>query len=562
MSTPAFGLYSATAMAAGQRVQAGHTLLLNEPVLSAGVTLFRRSLWLPVPAGLATAQALRLSSGNLQLRFSPLRFSVGTDNMQWFPALQHLSAQEVRLEMAWPAPVVAVAKVSGRRAHEVDLLRADGDAVAEEATVSGFTGSDLPEPFVGTPLVVRLGNQVFDVAGKNAQANLRAAPVSAGGAGATGAAGVIVMVETTIAYRLASSLVPALTLAGRPTTPRLRLVAEQSTGETLLWQALLPGEQATVSLPTQPVTPEWAPALEQLRALCAKPASTPLRLRLDVESDAPCQVNVQAASFALQADFELLQDGPMQLSFDGQQVQARPLPLVLPGGSVAAGLSLAGRVVADAASDAGYSAPANGRIGALMSSGDTAVQPVQLPGPMAVAGVVLAWQPLSSDVKITVRLHADGGSGPSPQVLAQHSLQATTPQATALAFRWPSLDLQAQRVWLRISVDDGAGLCPFDAAASPGWVESAASAAPVALPQGLSAKPSPAPPEDLPDVPPARAIGLSLGAQTLATSLPAAALALDVPTTLLPLLASHPLTFTSGVRGSVTIESARLKLAL
>ena len=562
MTTPAFGLYTATAMTPAQRVQAGHALALNEPVDSAGVTLFRRSLWLPVPPGLAATQALQLAGSTLQCRFAPTRFVVGTDSLLWFPQLKSLTDDEVRLELAWPAEVVAVSKRPGQAPRELALLRVDGDAVAAEATVNGRTGSDLPEPFVGTPLVMRLGETLFNLderaignVGSTANAVLRAAPVAAAGTATTS----LVPSAASFMLRVASSLVPSLTLAGRPTTPRLRLVAEQAGGETLLWQALLPGEQATVNLPAKSIADEWAPALEQVRGLCAKPTTTPSRLRLDIESDAPCQVTVLAAVLALQGEIELLSEA-QQLAFDGQQVMALPLLLNLPAGVTATGLRLAGRVVAESGADANATAtPTEGRLGALLSAEQTAVQPLQLDQPAAVAGLALCWQPLSSDVQMTVRLHSDGGKGPGNLVLAEQTLQADTAQAGWLALRWPALDLQAQRLWVRLTLSTGAGLCLFDSGTTTGWLESGGATVPGApLPQGLAMTLLQAQPVGQA----LRAIGVHLAGQTVAATLPAGPLSVDIPAPLLPLLATHPITFTGGVRGSVTVESARLRIGL
>ena len=562
MTAPAFGLYTATAMTPAQVVQAGHTLALNEPLGSDGVKLFRRSLWLPVPPGLAAMQALQLAASTLQCRFAPTRFVVGTESLLWFPKLEHLPGDDVRLELAWPAEVVAVSRQPGQAARELALLRADGDAVADKATVSGRTGSDLPEPFVGTPLVLRLGPSIFNLderaIGNAGSLAFRAAPVAAGTATTS-----LMPTGASIMLRVASSLVPALTLAGRPTTPRLRLVAELASAETLLWQALLPGEQATVTLPAQAIGDEWGPALEQLRGLCSKPATTPLRLRLDIESDAPCQVTVLAAALALQGEIELLSEA-QQLAFDGQQALPLPLALSLPAGVTATGLRLAGRVVAEAGADASAAAPpAEGRLGALLSADTTAdttaVQPLRLNQPAAVAGLALCWQPLSSEVQMQVRLHSDGGNGPGSLVLAEQTLQAGTAQAGWLTLRWPALDLQAQRLWVRLTLSAGAGLCLFDSSTAAGWLESGGATVPGALlPQGLAMTLLQARPAGQA----LRAIGVHLAGQTIAATLPAAPLSLDIPQLLLPLLDTHPITFTGAVRGSVTVESARLRVGL
>src|SRR5262249_33641824 len=104
----------------------------------------------------------------------------------------------------------------------------------------------------------------------------------------------------------------------------------------------------------------------------------------------------------------------------------------------------------------------------------------------------------------------------------------------------------------------GLGLWVFGAAAgagSAGWTE--ARATPVvrtSLPQSLALAPIGAAAEGAS----ARPIALRLGSQTLAAPPPAGALDVAVPKSLLGTLASQPLVFTGAVRGSVTVESARL----
>lgn len=561
MSVPTFGLYPSRGLVPAQRVTAGRVVQLDTPVDDAGVTLFRTSYWLPVPPLVATTQALRLMASQLQLRFAPIRFDVGTGSLAWFPAVDSLSANEVRIDFAWPAQVVRVPRPAGRSRHAIDLLRADGDAVADEATMSGLTGIDLDEPWLGSPLVVRVGAVVADLdaardiaaAGKSHAAApglvARAAAPSAPGAAATAPGGGNVMLHAT------SALVPSLTLAGSPTSPRLRLLAEQPSGTLLLWQALLPGEQGTVTLPAQPVGDEWAPALEQLRRLAADAATAPALLRLDIESDAPCTVTFTQLQLALQAEIELLLQ-PQKLAFGGDRPEEVVLPLDLPASLGAQALRLSGRVVADGDADAaGGTVPVDGRQGALLAADQVAVQPVELAQPMSLAGLSVYWQPLSDTVRVGLRLRADGGNGPGARVLVERTLSFDTPRGGWLAVRWPAIDLQPQRVWVEWGLLEGAGLWLFSGAGAAGWIETrGVVAARQALPQGLLCAAIPAGAEGSST----RPIAVRIDGQAVVAALPADVLALEVPPAMLPLLATHPIAFVGGVRGSVTVESARL----
>jgi hypothetical protein len=366
--------------------------------------------------------------------------------------------------------------------------------------------------------------------------------------------------------------VPALTLSGRPTSPRLKLYAESAAGDSLLWQSMLPGEQASVSLPAQPIADEWAAALEQLRKQAAdaavqpvaegEPSAAPLRLRLDIESDAPCTATLAAPVLVVETETELL-DAPRPLAFSGNSAEMQPLPITVPAAAAAGGsggsgsgmLRLSGRVVADndAAADAG-AAPANGRTGALLDENVVALQALDWAAPLSLAGIALHWQPLSDRLTLRLRLLADGNGGPAARVLAQADAAIDTPAPGPLALRWPALDLQAQRAWVEVAVSAGAGVWLFAGAGGPGWMETRSRAgARQPLPTPLTVAPILAAPQGSPT----RAIGARLGPQTLAASLPQGPFELSVPGAQPAVLAAGGLVFTGAVRGSVSVESAR-----
>jgi hypothetical protein len=594
----AFGLYPSAAMVAAQRIAAATVLPLDVPVERAGVVSFGRSLWLPLPPGLATAAALRLVDSALQVRFDARRFEVATGRRDWFPTVERLDAATLRIGFAWPAEVVRLAPSRFDRQSSVQLFRADGDAVADEPAASGITGRDLAEPWVGSPLVVRLGPPVsvlqveaevlFAGAG-DAPGFLANAPAPAGrparaaqaqrapqaqraavgsGLGLSSGSSMFDSAQAAVVdavQTLLAAPVPSLTLSGRPTSPRLKLYAESAAGDSLLWQSMLPGEQASVSLPAQPIAEEWAAALEQLRKQAAdaakpgagaegEPSAAPLRLRLDIESDAPCTATLAAPVLLVETETELL-DAPRPLAFSGSSAEVQPLPITVPTGAGSGTLRLHGRVVADneAAADAG-AAPADGRTGALLDENVIALQSLDWAAPLSLAGIALHWQPLSDRLALRLRLLADGSGGPAARVLAQAEATVDTVQPGPLALRWPALDLQGQRAWVEVAVSAGAGVWLFAGAGGPGWIETRSPAgARQPLPSPLTVAPILAAPSGSPT----RAIGARLGAQTLAASLPQGPFELAVANAQPALLAAGDLAFTGAVRGSVSVESAR-----
>lgn len=554
MTAPAFGLYRTAALTAVQRLQAGDSLTLDLPVSEGGVVLFRASCWLPLPDLAAGTQSLKpAADALLTLRFAPLRFEAGLDDHRWFTEVKRLDESTQRISFAWPATVARVRSPAGG-ARWIDLLRADGDAVAAQPTQSGHTDGELSPPWVGSPLVVRLGER-FEV-----RKAFGPAKSSAPRAAVTSPVGTEpIEAGDRVATRFFSNDVPALVLAGTPTSPRLKLFAEgPGPAPTLLWQSLLSGEQGTVDLPAKPIAEEWADAFQRLLGLLnGKPEQRPTGLRLDVESDAPCRVALLQLALALESEVELLNEA-WTASFDGSQPEDKALPIALAAGSSARGLSLRGRVVADAAAGAdGGSGPADARLGALLAADESALQPLDLAQPASLAGFALRWQPLSDHVRLRLRLRADGVNGPAARVLAEAESRVDTQGLTWLALRWPALDLQAQRVWLEATVLDGLGLWLFsDADGPPGFTEVAGTPAQRSpLPRTLAFTAAAAPGAGSGA---ARAIAVRVGSRTLAAALPAGALALTVPADALGPLATQPLVFSGGVRGSVTVDAARL----
>lgn len=597
-----FGLHPTRSRVAAQRVTPGAAFTLGQPVVEGGVTLFRQSLWLAVPVAARGAVALQLAASALALRFEPITLDVPTDDRHWFDdVVTEDDNKTVRIEWSWPATVTALPDPTFVQHHiGFDLYRADGDRRADEPTQTGQTGSTLSPPWVGSPMVVVMQQAVLPTvftetlvmlmvttpadtaAGASVEPGPPDAAASPDGAAAAQAAspaaqGSQLVQEGARAAvqmrRQRSHVVPTVTLRGVPTSPRARLVMEArgDAPETLLWLAMLPGEQATVTLPQQSVADEWAPALEQVRKRLADEApalDSPVLLRLDLESDAPCSVTLTQAALALDGEFEALSE-EARVDFDGTRVHTQALPLVLPSGNLQ-GLRLAGRVDGGTAADAGAAAslPADLRRGLLLTSPARVLVHTVLDEPTRVGGLSLAWHPLSDAVALTLRLLGDAADTPSAAPLLELPLRADTPAPGWLALRSAeAIDLQARHLWLELTVNEGSGLwladpdaplptqgcCePRDAPAHPGQ--------PLGVQPALAWLPPPrVDPVDAPALP--RGVALLAGNQGLAAAL-AERFELDAPASLLPVLASQGLQAQSGSAARLTLVSARARLRL
>lgn len=590
MSTVApFGLYPTRSLVAGQRVSAGQVFTLDTPVGEGGVTLFRQSFWLAVPMSARGASSLRLAASALTLRFDPVTLPVPTDDPHWFDkVVTGTDDKTVRIEFAWPATVTELPDPSpAQRGVAFDLFRADGERQADAPTMSGRTSQALDPHWIGTPMLVVMRQPVHEAAPiRSKEIALRSAGPAASAMARAGAAAApavpgpsspVAVKEARAAKvrtRQRSHVVPTVMLRGVPTSPRAKLIAEARGGaaETLLWQALLPAEQSTVSLPQQAVGDEWAPALEQVRQRLAgeSPAlDTPLLLRLDIESDAPCQLTVTQATLALDGEFEGLAD-ELRVDFDGTRVQSLPLPLNVPAGAVLQGLRLSGRVGGGgvAAADAAGPLPADLRRGLLLAGADRVLVHAVLDAPARLGGLAMAWHPLSDAVALTLRLLADAGDAPSAVPLRALSLRADTPAPGWLALRSEAFDLQAQHLWLELTLDDGSGLWLADAHApvpTQGFREQRDTRWPQRQPLGLQPAfgwlppPLPTPPAGMP--PPPRRVGLVSGDQVLAAEL-SPRFELDCPEGLLPTVASQGLRARSGSAAQLSLVSALARVRL
>lgn len=554
MST-AFGLYGAANFAASTRIAAGHSVALTAPQWTGERAVFRHSFWLPVPA-LPGALALSLGVAQLQARFAPLRLALGFSRTDWFGPAAPAARGGRRLKMRLPLPVLQFRGGSAQfNRYRYTLHRADGEHVAEDAAASGTTGEDLAEPWIGADFEVVTGAMLVVAELQRAvQVQARPALRAQAPALATGVEvhdSVLAVEAEALSQQFA--VLSQLVVDGRPTSPRLRLIAERAGGDELLWQALQPGDAGTTTLPAEPLADAWAPALERLQRLLGED-DPPLRLRLDCESDAPCSLSLPSLSLRLDAELALL-PAPARLDFDGHGHQHHLVPLALPAGGVPQALTLSGRVVADAAA-AASAGGSDGRQGALLGSAaaeGTWQQALDLPAGR-LGGVAIAWQPMSATVTLHWRLLSEDGA-----VLLAQTVTLPTPSGGWLALRCAPLDLQAGRTWLAVTLSEGTGVWLFGHSGPAGRHAAVAGGVGQALPQPLAVQ-ALAGGADLPAG--SRAITVAVGPQVVATSLAPGPLSLDLAAPALAALAGHPLALSAGIAASVTLDAARLRLRL
>lgn len=479
-----FALYRKAHPALAEPVGTALDIELRFPVINEGVPLFRTSLWLPLPEACRTASALSLDGSTLQASFRPAEFTLDTDDVRWFSVAEDSDNQRTRLEMVWPAPIVRIDTPVAGSTLTFGLHRADGEAISAEPAQRGTTGIALDPPWIGSPLVVKFDSIILPGAvlmGTAQNTRSRTLHVGSRATGAQGSTAIVhemtdaqlAMAQQIAALQRHSALVPRVRIAARPTSPRLRLVLEgdeHNGGDRLLWQAMLPGEHAgPVALPDGGIADEWAAALEQVLAVCQRdplPEVLP-RLRLDIESDAPCMVGLSNVALILQADHTLLAE-PLRLDFDGMQHASHALELApTHGGGSPLQLSLKGRLRAAETPAAGKlptSGGPDGRAGLLVEEDQRVSGERHLDAPATLAGLSFDWHALSERLAGVVRvLPANARRGTPALVEQAFDFDTAHPAGTAsqpqrLAVRWPALDLQAQALRIELSVTEGRGL--------------------------------------------------------------------------------------------------------
>lgn len=452
-------LFHSPAGGAAQHVQAGAVLDLTTPATADGVTMFRRTLYLRVALDGACDRVLLAPGSALALRFEPCSVKVTRGDDAWVRRWVG-SAGSAAVELAYPAPLT---RVDSDLYGKAELRRADGDAVSEKATVSGATGTALPEPFVGTTFEVHLdvekpGRRALERARRISQQHQHRS-LSAAAVGTVEAHGLDAAIQQVgLVVELLGGLT-ALHLAGTPGSPRLTL--RSADGGEVLWQWIEPGaHSAAVDFAPADLTADWQAALSRALTLTDAAGARPptLVLPLEVASDSPCQVRIQQLDLECLLERPVI-DAPATLRFGGAQEESQSL--ALSPQAEAKFLTLQGQFMVQGDAAIGESGALPTPHGIHLITGSTAVLPVHLEQPLRCTAVALGWHPLSERSALTVEIAGDGG-GP----VAMGEVDSHAVEAGVLYARWPSVDLQPGRYRVRLAVRDGSGVL----AAMPGHV--------------------------------------------------------------------------------------------
>ena len=413
-------LFHSPAGGAAQRVQAGQVLELTVPVLVDGASVFRRTLYLRIALD-GACDRVTLDSAALALRFEPCTVAVTRGNADWVRRWAG-AFRTVQVELAYPAPVV---RVDSTLYGQFSLHRVDGEAVSEDATVSGATGSNLSEAFTATVFEIHLL--------EGEKPGLRRAEKHKNG-------------------------LSTLHLAGTPGSPRLTL--RSADGSEVLWQWIEPGPQeSAVDFAPTTLAQDLQPALERALKLAdeaAHAAGTPrpamLVLPLEVASDSPCRVRVQQANVTALLERPLL-DAPATLYFTGTSSQVQAITLMPP--TAARRIEVVGHFSVDPGAASGSSGAVPPSLGVHLARGSGAVMPVRLDGPLRCVGVAFGWHPLGARTGLTVTL---GAAVDALRTLAGARIETGRTDAGTLYARWPAVDLQGGAYALRLTIDEGQGV--------------------------------------------------------------------------------------------------------
>lgn len=558
----------------GNAVHAGNTLSLQHP---AGADQpFRTRLRLDLPLLPGTVALALHADSRLRLRFADTQFDISAASAAWVDDWPPAAARSV-IRLRRPAPVVSAQHPGYAHAR---LYRAEGAVVSDAASHDIATGAMLAEPFVAAQLMVEL---YAPRPWSNAAKAHSAPPMDmARTQGATPGASTVGAKPAPVAPATGNSGPTSplrLRLRGRPTTPRLRLWMHDAAGdEQTLWQWIEPGEHAECRFDPGPesLSREWAPALERALGLHTDPAQ-PLRLWLDVESDAPARVEVEELLIEPLLTRELLAATPAPAA----------APTLLDGHARALSLEISGRLgpvqhgppgdPPATSAAAGDTAPA-AHLGLRVAADESVFVAWPIDAAQRLHGLRLYLHDPGAGAAATLALLPDAGGVPGTVALAEAVAARETARLGWQSFRWPALGLQAGQYWLRLgpvqapllwlAQPDTAGCRVIGAGGGSGWGVEAAQA-PRSLPLrpliealGETGAPSAAAGEPTSPPPPVEARLGEASLEVLMHSAASFTARLEALPPALLALDQWPLRFRVREGRSVTLESVRQQIAI
>ena len=344
-----------------------------------------------------------------------------------------------------------------RPAGRIQFHRADGDAVAPEATTSAPNGSAPGEDFISADFALRL--------------------VSAGGA----------------PLALTPADLTAVVVRGFPTGPRIGLAppgeeAADTTAIDFFWQ--LPGEirdAAATTGSTEDGGRRLAEALQRLldaylqglRDKARENGTAPVipdqvQVPLVIESDAPCQVKLSTLAICYRlirttlsaGQDDVPQDEKIRLRFPGDQTTARRVYVSLPGGATVDGVRLkvapafGGSPAREVNEGNGPTPAPDAAHGVALETERRAAVQVTPAAPLTACGLGLPLLTHAEETVLQVSLQEDWNGLPAGRSLAaaQVTLDAARAKGVFRVDFGTRLALFPQPYWIVVSTAKGAGV--------------------------------------------------------------------------------------------------------
>ena len=500
-----------TSGAAG--IDAGDSISINTPVEIEGRVSYRSIYYLRFAFD-SVADGLRIKTASSQFstQFDKYTLYLTEDNdtfqTQDWQVEEDNDLIKVHLTHPWRLEKVRTYDYRG-----IDVLRLDGEAVAEEATVKANTNVTLGAEFIAQDFAIRrvgrYNSSELTVSEQTSAGRAKAEGVSGKGAGASkgknASKETLFMVSNSSGIGTGSSvdisdgyaiddvavesfgiesapahMIKSLQLKSVPTGQRIMLgnINEalddsDSAQLTSFWQ--LAGEQ--LQTPVQMTGAEAKELLPQLQTLIDRYiAATPrneigdqLFLPITFESDTPSLLKLNG----LAIEYKLLkttwdhwsQDqkdaGKETVRFPGDQLFVHALQLNLPLGTAINQANL--RVAADIGQASGFAAASlasslNQAKGVSVTQGSSVAKGMTLDAAMNINRVAVALMPVTEHVIANVELVADVAGKPMGSVLARGSIALEKQGERSWVFA--TLDQSALvdigLVWLRITCNEGA----------------------------------------------------------------------------------------------------------
>lgn len=455
------GLYSQADCTSQHHLQAGDLLDLSQPVTDGTVMLFRKTLYLQLPVDDVASSIILAPDSQLWLSFDPITVELDRNDHSWVTQWDGLG-DTINVALSYPAPLI---RLRSQLYGKADLHRVDGDAVAEQATLSVTTGQTFPEPLIAPSFQLvfsqpkpkkhaqAVANKVQEKHHKRHKSlSAMAVPDKAPSSKSDN----LIMIEKEV---LLESGLSSIELQGQPTNPRLRLLNPDQS-ETL-WQWLEPGSHDnSVDFPKQgeALAEILAPALKQAFEK-REPGSNTILLPLFVESDSPCQVMIEQVHLHFLQETELITE-PISYNFGGSTAQIEELLLNRPAGeiqhiSIEANADTQNRPWQDLPADLSGNSNLNG---AHLHKGDQIAIPWILDQPTYLSGMSIAWYGLAEEIELQLNISPDSGDCSAAKVLAEgrYSGSHTLPQW--LHIRLDETALQPGIYWIKLQSNQGGGI--------------------------------------------------------------------------------------------------------